>query len=62
MTERDKKFLTPEEAVTEIVKDLSSSKPEQVKLFADIYVLLVGGKAWPGRHKESSDFTEQIGI
>ncbi len=35
MSERHKKFLNLEEAVTEIVKDLSSSEPEQVKLFAD---------------------------
>ncbi len=62
MTERHKKFLNLEEAAAEIVKDLSSSEPEQVKLFADVYVFLVGGKTWPGRHKESSDFTEQIGI
>ena len=62
MTERHKKFLNPEEAVTEIVKDLSSSEPGQVKLFADIYVFLADGRARPGRHKESSDFTEQIGI
>ena len=62
MTERHKKFLNLEEAAAEIVKDLSSSKPEQIKLFADIYVFLVGGKAWPGKHKESSDFTEQFGI
>ena len=52
----------PEEAITEIVKDLSSSEPEQVKLFADVYVFLVGGKSWAGRHKEPSDFTEKIGI
>lgn len=62
VTERHKNFLSPEEAVAEIVKDLSSSKPEQVKLFANIYVLLIGGKTCPGKHKESYDFTEQIGI
>jgi len=62
MTERHKKFLNLEEAAAEIVKDLSSSEPEQIKLFADIYVLLVGGKAGPGKHKESSDFIEQFGI
>ncbi len=62
MTERYKKFLNPVEAVAEIVKDLSSSEPEQVKLSASIYVFLVGRKSWPGKHKESPDDFEQIGI
>ena len=62
MTERHKKFLNPEEAVTEIVKDLISSEPEQVRLFADVYVFLIGGTSWPGRHQESVDDIEQIGI
>ena len=62
MTEGYRKFLNLEEAVAEIVKDLSSSEPEQVELFANVYGFLEGGKFWPGRHKESSDFTEQIGI
>ena len=44
MTERNKKFLSPEKAAAEMVKDLSSSKPEQVKLFANIYVFLVGDR------------------
>jgi hypothetical protein len=43
VTERHKKFLNPEEAAAEIMKDLSSCKPEQVKLFANIYVFLLGG-------------------
>ena len=45
ITESHKKFLNPEEAVTEIVKDLLSSEPEQAKLFADVYVFLIGGKS-----------------
>jgi len=62
VTERHKKFLNLEEAAVEIVKDLSSSKPEQVRLFADVYVFLIGGKSWPGRHQESVDDIEHIGI
>jgi hypothetical protein len=57
-----RKFLNLKEAVAEVVKDLSSSEPEQMELFADIYVFLAGGKSWPGRHKESVDDNEHIGI
>lgn len=62
MVERYKKFLNKEESAAEIVNDLHSSEPDQVKLFADVYVFLIGGKSWPGKHKESPDDIEQIGI
>jgi len=62
VTERHKKYLNLEEAAAEIVKDLSSSEPEQVKLFAYIYVFLAGGRALPDKHKESADDIEHIGI
>ena len=42
VAERHKKFLNPEEAAAEIVKDLFSSEPEQVKLFADVFVATCG--------------------